>query len=194
MLKLLVISTFCVAAMAVAAGTSAADKDGDKKPAALSFKMNSLDGKEVDLSKYQGQVLLVVNVASECGLTPQYEQLQALHEKYGEKGLAVLGFPCNQFGKQEPGTAEEIKEFCKSNYGVKFDLFAKVEVNGTGACPLYKHLTSLETKPVGAGKISWNFEKFLIGRNGEVAARFGPRTKPDAPDVVKAIEAELAKK
>jgi glutathione peroxidase len=137
--------------------------------------------------------VLVVNVASECGLTPQYEQLQALHEKYAAKGLAVLGFPCNQFGSQEPGTAAEIKEFCAKNYGVKFDLFAKIEVNGKHACPLYKHLTGLETKPVGPGKISWNFEKFVMGRSGEVVARFAPSTKPDAPEVLKAIESELAK-
>ncbi len=141
-----------------------------------------------------GQVVLVVNVASKCGLTPQYEQLQALHKKYAKKGLAVVAFPCNQFRGQEPGTAEEIQEFCRVNYGVKFDLFAKIEVNGDGACPLYKYLTALETKPKGPGKIDWNFEKFLIGRNGEVIARYSPKTKPDAPEVLKAIQAELAKK
>ena len=110
------------------------------------------------------------------------------------KGLAILGFPCNQFRNQEPGTAKEIQQFCRLNYGVTFPLFAKIEVNGNGACDLYKHLTSLDTKPIGAGKISWNFEKFVIGRNGEVVARFSPRTKPDAPEVIKVIEAELAKK
>jgi glutathione peroxidase len=138
--------------------------------------------------------MLVVNVASKCGFTPQYEQLQALYEKYGPKGLALLGFPCNQFKAQEPGTAREIQEFCRINFGVTFPLFAKIEVNGDGACPLYKHLTSLDTKPKGPGKIDWNFEKFLIGRNGKVVARFAPKTKPDAPEVVKVIEAELAKK
>jgi glutathione peroxidase len=148
--------------------------------------MKTLAGKDVELSKYQGKVVLVVNVASKCGLTPQYEQLQALHKKYAKQGLAVVGFPCNQFLGQEPGTAEEIQEFCRVNYGVKFDLFAKIEVNGEGACPLYKYLTKLETKPKGPGKITWNFEKFLIGRNGEVVARFAPKTKPDAPEVVKA--------
>lgn len=166
----------------------------DKVPEVLSFKMKAINGKEVDLAKYKGKVLLVVNVASACGLTPQYEELEALHEKYGEKGLAVAGFPCNQFGKQEPGSDEEIVKFCQTNYNVKFDLFSKVEVNGEGACPLYKHLTSLETKPAGAGKISWNFEKFLIGRDGKVLARFAPRTAPDAPEVIEAVEAALAAK
>jgi glutathione peroxidase len=136
----------------------------------------------------------IVNVASKCGLTPQYIQLQALHEKYSKDGLAILGFPCNQFLSQEPGTADEIKEFCRVNYGVSFDMFDKVEVNGDGACDLYKNLTALDTKPVGPGKISWNFEKFIIGRNGEIAARFAPRTKPDDAEVLKVIEAELAKK
>ncbi len=164
------------------------------KPAALNFKMKSLDGKEVDLSKYQGKVVMVVNVASKCGLTPQYKQLQALYEKFEKDGLVILGFPCNQFLHQEPGTAEEIQQFCSVNYGVSFPLFAKIEVNGEGACPLYKRLTALDTKPLGAGKISWNFEKFLIGRNGEVVARFSPRTTPDAPEVVTVIETELAKK
>ncbi len=171
------------------------NQDAKKTPAALSFKMNSLDGKEVDLSKkYEGKVVLVVNVASKCGLTPQYEQLQALHDKFAEQGLAVVGFPCNQFGAQEPGTPEEIREFCSSNYHVSFDLFAKIDVNGDSACPLYKYLTALDTKPTEKGKISWNFEKFVINRNGEVVARFAPRTKPNDPEVLKVIEAELAKK
>jgi len=172
----------------------AAEKGAGKVPAALNYRMKSLAGKEVDLSKYLGKVVMVVNVASKCGLTPQYEQLQALHEKYSPKGLAILAFPCNQFRAQEPGTAQEIKEFCRLNYGVTFDMFAKVEVNGEDACPLYKYLTSLQTKPVGPGKISWNFEKFIIGRNGEVVARFAPRTKPDDPEVLKVIRAELTKK
>jgi len=168
--------------------------DSKKAPPALNFKMKALDGKEVNLAKYQGKVVMVVNVASQCGLTPQYKQLQALHEKYGKDGLVVFGFPCNQFGQQEPGSAEEIRQFCSANYGVDFPLFAKIEVNGDGACDLYKHLTSLDTKPKGTGKISWNFEKFLIARSGEVVARFAPQTKPDAPEVLKLVEAELAKK
>lgn len=155
------------------------------------FTMKSLTGKEVDLSKYDGKVLLIVNVASRCGATPQYEQLQTLHEKYKDQGLVVLGFPCNQFGAQEPGTAEQIASFCKDNYNVSFDMFEKIDVNGASAAPLYKTLTAHEP---GSGPIKWNFEKFLIGRNGEVIARFPTRVKPDAPEVTKAIEAELAKK
>ncbi len=172
----------------------AADQETKNVPKALDFKMKTIAGKEVELGKYQGKVVLVVNVASKCGLTPQYEQLQTLHKKYAEQGLAVLGFPCNQFREQEPGTAAQIQEFCRVNYGVQFDLFDKIEVNGEGACPLYKYLTGLETKPQGPGKISWNFEKFLIGRDGQVVARFAPKTKPDDPEVIKAIETELAKK
>jgi glutathione peroxidase len=165
-----------------------------KAPPALSFTMNSLDGKPVDLSKYQGKVLLVVNVASECGLTPQYEQLQALHKKYKDQGLAVLAFPCNQFGKQEPGTAAEIQQFCSKNYGVTFDLFEKVDVNGDQTCALYKHLKAQPTTPKGTGDISWNFEKFLLSRQGDVVARYAPPTKPDAAEVVARIESELQKK
>ena len=163
-------------------------------PDALAFKMKTLQGKEVDLASYKGKVVLVVNVASKCGLTPQYEQLQALHKKYAKDGLAIIGVPCNQFGKQEPGSAEEITSFCKQNYGVEFDLLEKVDVNGDTACPLYKYLTNLDTQPKGKGKIDWNFEKFLIDRSGKVVARFEPRAKPDAPEITKQIEAELAKK
>lgn len=160
----------------------------------LSITMQTLEGKEVNLAeKYSGKVVLIVNVASKCGLTPQYKQLQALHDKYADEGLAVLGFPCNQFGKQEPGSPEEIASFCEKNYGVQFDMFAKIDVNDETASPLYKKLTSTDTQPVGKGKISWNFEKFLIGRDGQVVARFSPRTRPDDPEVLQAIERELAK-
>ncbi|MCE9544409.1 MAG: glutathione peroxidase [Planctomycetia bacterium] len=171
-----------------------AESDAKAAPAALNFTMKSLAGEDVNLAKYHGKVVLVVNVASRCGLTPQYKQLEALHEKYADQGLAILGMPCNQFNGQEPGSAAEIKQFCTQKYGVKFDMFSKIEVNGEGADPLYKYLTALQTKPVGPGKISWNFEKFLINRQGEVVARFGPRTKPDAQDVVAAIEKALAEK
>ena len=137
--------------------------------------------------------MLFVNVASECGLTPQYRSLQALHESLGPKGLVVIGVPCNQFGGQEPGTASEIQSFCQKNYGVTFPMLEKVDVNGDKACALYKHLTSLETKPKGAGKVGWNFEKFLLGRDGQVAARFNPTTEPDSEELLKAVKAELAK-
>jgi glutathione peroxidase len=190
------VSCLFLAAVALpgCASSEAIEKEPGNLPEPLSLTMKSLDGKDVDLGRYKGRVVLIVNVASKCGLTPQYEQLQALHEKYAEDGLAVLGFPCNQFLSQEPGTAEEIGQFCRVNYGVTFDMFAKVEVNGKGACELYKTLTALDTKPVGPGRISWNFEKFIIGRDGTVIARFSPRTKPDSPEVIKVIEAELAKK
>ncbi len=186
MLKLLVLMISVACAISMAQLVRA-----DDAPAALNFKMKAIDGKDVDLGRYKGKVVLVVNTASECGLTPQYAQLESLHEKYGPQGLAVLGFPCNQFGKQEPGSEQEIQQFCQKNYGVKFDMFSKIEVNGDGATPLYKYLTALETKPKGPGAISWNFEKFLIGRDGAVVARFDPRTKPDAPELVAAIEAQL---
>ena len=159
---------------------------------ALRFTMRSLAGEETDLAKYTGKVVMIVNVASKCGYTPQYKQLQQLHEKYGERGLAILGFPCNQFLWQEPGSDKEIQEFCRVNYGVTFDLFAKVDVKGKKACDLYKFLTSLDTKPKGAGKIGWNFEKFIVDRKGTVVARFGSGTKPDAPEVVEILERELA--
>ncbi len=186
--------------MAVVSGAvNSEEKKGDKKvPAALNFKMKKLDGKDVDLSAYQGKVVLMVNVASQCGLTPQYVQLEKLHEQFGDRGLAVLGFPANEFGAQEPGTDAEISTFCTSKYGVKFDMFSKVVVkkvdNGPEPCPLYQYLTSEKTNAKFAGPITWNFEKFLIGRNGDVVARFAPKVKPDSEEVLKAIEAELAKK
>ena len=160
----------------------------------LSYEMKSITGQPVKLADYKGKVVLMVNVASECGLTPQYKELEAVYEKYRDKGLVVLGFPCNQFGSQEPGNDAQIAAFCSENYKVTFPMFSKIEVNGDKAAPLYKYLTALETKPAGKGKITWNFEKFLIGKNAQVVARFAPRTEPDAPEVLAVIEAELAKK
>lgn len=171
-----------------------AEKKEDKKVApVLAFTMKSIDGKDVALSKYQGKVVLFVNVASECGLTPQYKGLQALHDKYAAKGLAIVGVPANEFGSQEPGSNKEIAEFCTKNYGVKFDMLGKVVVKGEGICPLYKFLTGKDTNPRLAGDIKWNFTKFLVGKNGAIVNRFEPDTEPTAEDVVKAIEAELAK-
>ncbi|HEV2968922.1 MAG TPA: glutathione peroxidase [Pirellulales bacterium] len=190
MFRIFVLAAF-TGVFALATGITAAV---EKTPTALSFTMNSLDGKHVDLSQYHGKVVMIVNVASKCGLTPQYKPLEALHEKYEKDGLAILGFPCNQFAGQEPGTAEEISKFCTTKYNISFPMFAKIEVNGDGACPLYKYLKSLDVKPKGKGDVSWNFEKFIIGRDGGVVARFEPRTKPDSPEVVSVIEAELAKK
>lgn len=145
---------------------------------ALDFKVKNIDGESIELTKYKGKVLVMVNVASKCGLTPQYEKLQALYEGHKEDGLMVLGFPCNQFGKQEPGSESEIKTFCQKNYGVEFDMFSKLDVNGDDADPLYKYLTAQESNPKGAGKVKWNFEKFVIGRDGKIAGRFGPRVNP----------------
>jgi glutathione peroxidase len=155
--------------------------------------MKNIAGKEVNLAKqYAGKVVLLVNVASNCGNTPQYEQLQALHKKYGEQGLAIVGVPCNQFRQQEPGTAEQIMSFCKDKYGVEFDLMEKVDVNGDNACELYKRITANPDEKIG-GRIPWNFEKFIIGRDGQVVARVNNRIKPDVPDVIKVIEEHLAK-
>ncbi|MCC7475865.1 MAG: glutathione peroxidase [Pirellulales bacterium] len=177
---------------ATAAANDAAKSSQPAGP--LAVKMKSLDGKEVDLAKkYKGKVVLLVNVASKCGNTPQYQPLEALHEKYAEQGLAIVGVPCNQFGKQEPGTSAEIAQFCEKNYGVKFDILAKVDVNGENAAPLYKFLTSKESNPKFAGRVTWNFEKFLIGRDGRVVNRFAPKVQPDAKEVTQAIEAELEK-
>jgi glutathione peroxidase len=186
----LLVASLLVGVCTMVAQTRAAEKTAP----VLDFKMKSLAGKEVELSKYQGKVVMIVNVASRCGATPQYEQLQALHDKYKDQGLVILGFPCNQFGGQEPGTSDDIAKFCKDNYSVTFDMFDKVDVKGPDAAALYKLLTSPETDPKFAGEVKWNFEKFLIGRNGEIVGRFATRVKPDAPEVISALEAELAKK
>ena len=191
MLKLL---TACFLMSGLVLAASVARAADDEAPAALNFKVKSLDGKPVDLAKYKGKVVLIVNVASECGLTPQYADLQKLHDEYAKDGLAILGFPCNQFGGQEPGSAEEIATFCEKNYKVKFDMFSKVDVNGEGASDLYKYLTALDTKPKGPGNVSWNFEKFLLDREGNVVARFTPRSKPTSAEVLDVIKQELAEK
>ena len=147
------------------------------------------DGKDTSLAAYKGKVLLIVNVASKCGLTPQYKALEAVHEKYKDKGFSVLGFPCNQFLGQEPGTNEEIKQFCSSKYNVTFPLFDKIDVNGAKRHPLYKELVG-----PGSPDIEWNFGKFLIGRDGKIIKRFKPTTKPDSSEVTAAIESALAAK
>jgi glutathione peroxidase len=170
-------------------------KEAEKKvPAVLNFKMKGIDGKEVDLAQYQGKVVLIVNVASQCGYTPQYEGLQKLYDKYGKDGLVVIGVPANEFGKQEPGSDAEIAKFCTDTYHVKFPMLSKVVVKGKDITPLYVHLTSKDTNPKFAGEIKWNFTKFLIGRNGEIVARFEPKIEPNSDEMTKAIEAELKKK
>ena len=149
--------------------------------------VDDIHGKPVKLSRYKGKVLLIVNTASKCGFTPQYKGLEALYQKLHGKGLEILGFPCNQFGAQEPGSEAEIEQFCELNYGVTFPMFAKVDVNGESASPLYKHLKSSKKGMLGSEGIKWNFTKFLVDRNGDVVERYAPPTEP------KALEADIGK-
>ena len=143
------------------------------------FQATALDGKPVDLAQYRGKVLLIVNTASKCGFTPQYQGLETVYRELHGRGLEVLGFPCNQFGSQEPGSEEEIGAFCEKNYGVSFPMFAKVDVNGDAAHPLWKHLKAEAPGVLGTEGIKWNFTKFLIGRDGKVVQRYAPTTKPE---------------
>ena len=156
------------------------------------FKLNTLEGKPASLGDYKGKVVLLVNVASQCGLTPQYKALQALQDKYKDKGFTVVGVPCNDFGAQEPGSSQEIQEFCTGKYHVTFPLMEKIHVKGSEQHPLYARLTGKGAE--FPGDIKWNFGKFLIGRDGKVLKRFEPQTTPDAAEVTKAIEAALAAK
>jgi glutathione peroxidase len=156
------------------------------------IKVNRLDGSETSLEEFKSRVLLIVNTASQCGLTPQYEGLEALYKKYKDQGLVVLGFPCNQFGAQEPGNAAEIANFCEANYYISFPLFAKIEVNGSNASPLYNYLKSQQKGWLGSEVIKWNFTKFLVNRKGEVVDRFAPMTTPASID--SAIESLLKEK
>jgi glutathione peroxidase len=151
--------------------------------------VKDIDGKDAKLSAYKGKVLLIVNVASKCGYTPQYQGLETIYEKYKDKGFTVLGFPCNQFGQQEPGTNEEIKQFCSSKYSVKFPMFDKIDVNGPNRHPLYVALAG--DKSPYPGNIKWNFNKFLIGRDGKILKRFDSKAAPESPEVVAAIEEAL---
>ncbi|HVJ61022.1 MAG TPA: glutathione peroxidase [Burkholderiaceae bacterium] len=154
------------------------------------FSARTIDGKSRKLGDYKGKVLLVVNTASQCGFTPQYKGLEAIYQKYKDRGFAVLGFPSNQFGQQEPGSDTEIAEFCEMNFGVSFPLFSKVDVNGADAHPLFKFLTSTKPGLLGSEGIKWNFTKFLIGKDGAVIDRYAPNTKPE--DLAKDIEKALA--
>ena len=153
------------------------------------FKANRLDGTEVSLGDYRGKVLLIVNTASRCGFTPQYQGLESLYKRYREQGLVILGFPCNQFGAQEPGNSEDIGSFCQLNYGVSFPMFAKIEVNGKQTHPLYRYLRTNAKGFLGSSCIKWNFTKFLINRDGQVIARYGSLVKPEK--LTKAIESLL---
>ncbi|MFF9087198.1 glutathione peroxidase [Streptomyces sp. NPDC014991] len=163
----------------------------DHNGSVLDVEIGALQGGSADLSRFAGKAVLIVNVASKCGLTPQYTGLEKLQERYAEQGFTVLGVPCNQFLGQEPGSAEEIAEFCSATYGVTFPLTEKVDVNGAGRHPLYERLVGFADAEGHSGDIRWNFEKFLIGRDGQVVARFSPQTEPDSDAVTAAIEAQL---
>ena len=158
----------------------------------LDTPVNTLAGQPTTLGALAEKSLLIVNVASKCGLTPQYEGLERLQERYADRQFSVVGFPCNQFGGQEPGTADEILQFCSTTYSVTFPLLEKIEVNGPGRHPVYTELTAVPDAGGETGDIQWNFEKFLVSRDGKILARFRPRTEPEAPEVIEAIEASLA--
>ncbi len=174
--------------------SSAPDAGVQKEEEVLGFTMKGIDGKDVKLSDYKGKVVLLVNVASKCGLTPQYEDLEALYKKYKEKGLVVIGIPANEFGGQEPGTDAEIKQFCESKFAVTFPMLSKVVVKGDGMCDLYKFLTAEKTNPGFSGDIKWNFTKFLVSREGKVVKRVEPKVRVTEEEVAKAIEGELETK
>jgi glutathione peroxidase len=157
----------------------------------LEFTMKNIDGKDVKMDEYRGKVLMIVNVASKCGYTPQYEGLEAIYRKYKDQGLVVMGFPANNFMGQEPGTNEEIKTFCSTRYNVTFPLFSKISVKGDDINPLFQFLTSKETNPEFSGDISWNFNKFLVDRTGKIVGRFSTREKPESENIALAIEKAL---
>jgi glutathione peroxidase len=184
------IAVFALAPFAV---VSASDS-GKKPTSVLDFHAKDIDGKDVDLASFKGKVLLIVNTASQCGLTPQYKDLEAIYEKHKGQGFEILAFPANEFGKQEPGNNEQIKEFCTTKYKVSFPLFSKIVVKGKGIDPLYEYLTNESTNPKFAGEIPWNFTKFLVNRKGEVIARFEPRATPTSAAVSEAIEKALVEK
>lgn len=166
--------------------------DGNQTTGSLyDIPVTTIDGRETTLADWAGHVLLIVNVASECGLTEQYEALQALQDEFAMRGFFVLGFPCNQFGGQEPGTEEQIQEFCRSNFGVEFPMFAMIDVNGEDAHPLYQRLTQVADADGEAGDVAWNFEKFVVDDSGEIVGRFRPRTEPDDDAIVDLIEEHL---
>jgi len=183
-----------VAALLATTLCSIVSAQSESKKSVLGFTVKDIDGKEVSLSKYEGKVLLIVNTASQCGLTPQYKGLEEVYQKYKDQGFEVLAFPANEFGSQEPGTDVQIKEFCSTKYKVSFPLFSKIVVKGQGIHPLYDYLTNEKTDPKFAGPIGWNFAKFLVNRKGEVIARFAPPTKPESADVTGAIEKALVEK
>jgi glutathione peroxidase len=181
MRKLALVLTLCIAAVAMAVPAKSV----------YSFTLKSIDGQPVSLGNYRGKVLLLVNVASKCGYTPQYAGLESLYEKYKDRGLVIVGIPANNFAAQEPGSNEEIKKFCRNSYNVSFPMMAKVSVVGDDKTPLYVFLTDKSVNPQIGGEIKWNFTKFLFGRNGKPVERFEPAVTPDSPQVTAAIESAL---
>jgi glutathione peroxidase len=194
---LLALAVLIIASVTIALTWDGGDplKEGETmaEKSVLDFTMKSIDGDDVKLDSYSGKVLLLVNVASKCGYTPQYRGLESVYKKYKEQGLVVMGFPANNFLWQEPGTNDEIKTFCTTKYNVTFPMFAKISVKGDKIHPLYKFLTSKQTNPEFAGSIAWNFNKFLVDRAGKVVARFSSKDEPESEKVVQAIEQELKK-
>lgn len=189
----LAVAVICAAAFAISLSTRAngALDSGEKMNSIYDFTLKDIDHKEVNLGQYRGKVVLVVNVASRCGYTPQYEGLQKIYLKYKDRGFVILGFPANNFMAQEPGTDEEIKTFCSTKYNVTFPIFSKISVKGDDIHPLYKFLTSKETNPDFGGEIKWNFSKFLVDRNGKIIARFEPKVTPESDPLIQAIEKAL---
>ena len=181
MRKLILILMLCVACASLSA----------EPKSIYDFNLKTIDGGKTTLKTYHGKVVLLVNVASKCGYTPQYKGLEALYQKYEGKGLVILGFPANNFGSQEPGTNAEIQSFCSRNYSVTFPLFSKISVKGSDQAPLYQFLTDKKTDPAFSGDIGWNFTKFLVDRNGKIVARFDSKVEPESNEVTNAIEAAL---
>lgn len=189
----LAVAGICAAAVAVSLSTRAngALDSGEMMNSIYDFTLKDIDHKEVNLGQYRGKVVLMVNVASRCGFTPQYEGLQKVYVKYKDRGFVILGFPANNFMAQEPGTDEEIKTFCSTKYNVTFPIFSKISVKGDDIHPLYKFLTSKETNPDFGGDIKWNFSKFLVDKNGKIIARFEPKVTPESDTMIQAIEKAL---
>jgi glutathione peroxidase len=184
MMKIMAAATFAL--LVCAAASTAGDKT------VFDYTLNSIDGQPAPLSAYKGKVVMLVNVASRCGFTPQYSALEAIYEKYKDRGFVIVGIPANNFGAQEPGTNQEIKTFCQSKYSVKFPMMSKVSVKGDDQTPLYQFLTDKSANPKTGGDIQWNFTKFLVGPDGQILARFEPKVTPDSPEVITAIESALA--
>jgi len=194
--SLLIVAIVGVAVMAYSYGFifNPSPTEAPKETSMYDFTMKNIDGGDVKLNAYKGKVTMIVNTASKCGLTPQYEGLQALYDKYKDKGFVVLGFPANNFMGQEPDTEKEIKEFCTLKYNVTFPMFSKISVKGEDEHPFYTFLTNKQSNPGFDGDITWNFEKFLADKNGKIVARFSPKTKPGDPKIAEAIESALAVK